>query len=393
MKEGILVVNAGSSSIKFSLYVTDGKSAPVLENKGMVDGIYVAPKFVAKKPDGTVLEKKEWSDPKTSREELMGYVLDWMQNNMGGAVLKAAGHRVVHGGTKYGAPVVVNDVVMADLEALAPLAPLHQVHNLDPIRILTRLYPDLVQVACFDTAFHRTNPPLAQLYALPRKLTEEGVRRYGYHGLSYEYIVQALKTVDPALTGKRLIIAHLGSGASMCAGKDCKSISNSFGFSTIGGLMMGTRPGTMDSGVILHLMQQKGMSVDDVEKLLYKESGLLGVSEISNDMRYLEENPDPRAVEAINLFSYRANIEMGSLMAAIGGIDGLIFTAGIGERGPILRDLICKFSEEWTGIKLDTAANDKNATKISAPDSRIPVYVIPTDEELMIATHTGNLLK
>ncbi len=391
MREGILVINAGSSSIKFSLYITNEKGEPVLENKGLVDGIYVAPTFVAKKPDGTVLETKEWSDPHTSREELMRTVLDWMQANMNGATLKVAGHRVVHGGTAYGAPVVVNSQVLGELEALAPLAPLHQMHNLDPIRILAGLYPDLVQVACFDTAFHRTNPPLAQLYALPRKLTEAGVRHYGFHGLSYEYIAHAVKAIAPDLADKRLIVAHLGSGASMCALKDGKSISSSFGFSTISGLMMGTRPGTLDAGVILHLIQQKGMTIEALEHLLYKECGLLGVSEISSDMRYLTNNPDPRAVEAVNLFAYRASVEMGALVAAAGGIDGLIFTAGIGENSPFIRALICKTAQEWTGVSLDADANGRNATMISATDSRFPVMVIPTDEELMIAMHAHAL--
>ena len=392
MKEGILVVNAGSSSIKFSLYVTDGTGTPVLANKGIVDGIYVAPRFIAKKPDGAVLETKEWADPNTSREGLMQYVLDWLQANMGDAVLKAAGHRVVHGGTEYAAPVIVSNKVLEELDALTPLAPLHQMHNLDPMRILARLYPDLIQVACFDTAFHRTNPPLAQLYALPRKMTEAGIRRYGYHGISYEYIVHAFESIAPEMTGKRLMIAHLGSGASMCAVRDGKSVSNSFGFSTVSGLMMGTRPGTVEAGAVLHMIQRMGMTPEQIEKMLYKECGLQGVSEISSDTRYLIDNPDPRAVEALDLFAWRANVEMGSLMASMGGIDALIFTAGIGENSPPVRAKICAAAAEWTGIRIDDAANNENRLRIDAPGSRIPVWIIPTDEELMIATHTHKLM-
>ena len=393
MKKAILVINAGSSSIKFSVYVTEGENGCPLENvlKGQVDGIDVAPRFVARSSDGTAPESREWSDPKTGRDILMRHVLDRVRESMGGIPLKAAGHRVVHGGTEYDAPVIVDDAIMADLAALAPLAPLHQMHNLDPIRILGQLHPDLAQVACFDTVFHRTNPPEAQMYALPRVLTEEGVRRYGFHGLSYEYIARALERTAPALYQKRLIVAHLGSGASMCALNGGKSVSNSFGFSTLGGLMMGTRPGTLDAGVILYLMQRKGMSGSDIERLLYRESGLLGVSSISNDMRYLENNPDPHAMEAVRLFVYRAAVEMGALMTALGGIDGLIFTAGIGENSPRIRSMICERVREWTGIRLDEKANATNAVTISATKSRIPVMVVPTDEELMIATHTLRL--
>jgi acetate kinase len=303
----------------------------------------------------------------------------------------AVGHRVVHGGPQYDRPVLIDRDVVVHLEQYAPLAPLHQPNNLAPIRALLSRFPDLPQVACFDTAFHRGHGALADHYALPERLYAEGVRRYGFHGLSYEYIAHRLPQVAPAVAGGRVIVAHLGSGASMCALSGGRSIESTLGFTALDGLPMGTRPGQLDPGVVLYLVGEKGMTATAVQDLLYKESGLKGLSGVSNDVRELEANADPRAAFALDYFVYRAGLHAGMLAAALGGLDAFVFTAGIGENSVSLRARIAE-KLAWLGVALDPAANAAHATLISRPDSRVAVYVIPTDEELMIARHTLALI-
>ncbi|MBI5165700.1 MAG: acetate/propionate family kinase [Magnetospirillum sp.] len=391
MRDGILVINAGSSSIKFSLYLANG-GLPQLSSKGQVEGIHVAPTFVARDPAGVLLEEKRWDHgERLSHDILFEFLIRWVEGHLDGAMLKAAGHRVVHGGLKYSRPTRIDGAVLDELEQLVPLAPLHQPHNLTPIRALAAVHPTLPQVACFDTAFHRTNPRVSELFALPRQLTAEGVRRYGFHGLSYEYIAGRLKEVAPAVAEGRVVVAHLGSGASMCALKGGHSIASTMGFTALDGLPMGTRTGTLDAGVVLYLMQQKGMDAKAIEDLLYKQSGLLGVSGISNDMRVLLASDDPHAREAVDLFVYRIGRELGSLSAAAGGLDALVFTAGIGERAAAIRAMVCH-QAAWLGVRLDEAANAADAQVISTADSAVPVLVLPTDEEMMIARHTREVL-
>ena len=392
MRDGILVINAGSSSIKFSLYISEGDAKPVLSSKGQVEGINVAPHFIAQGPDGKALAEQRWpNDGSMGHEQLLKHLIDWVEDNLEGATLRAAGHRVVHGGAKYSTPVLIDDLLLAELEGFVPLAPLHQPHNLAPIKALAKVHPGLPQVACFDTAFHRTNPAVAQTFALPRELTEEGVRRYGFHGLSYEFIARRLREIAPEKAAGKVVVCHLGSGASMCAIADGRSVASTMGFTALDGLPMGTRTGTMDAGVVLYLMQQKGMSAKDIETLLYKKSGLLGVSGISNDMRVLLEHPDPHAAEAVDLFVYRIAREVGSLAAAMGGLDAVVFTAGIGEHSAPVREKVCALSG-WLGIELDRAANARHAQVITTEASTVPVFVIPTDEEMMIAKHTRTCL-
>jgi acetate kinase len=394
MKGCISVINGGSSSIKFSLFDHVEAETLRLIYTGQVDGIGVAPKFKAKNAVGDTIAEKSWpNDRGVNHESLMIHIIDWIrtQRQHLGLDLYGVGHRVVHGGNEYSSPVKVDDTVLKKLEAYIPLAPLHQPHNLNPIRTVAQLGGDIPQVACFDTAFHATNPPEAQLFALPRELSQEGVRRYGFHGLSYEYIARKLPEFDPQAASGRVVVAHLGSGASMCALLNGQSIASTMGFTAIDGLPMGTRTGNLDPGVILYLLQQKGMDVKDIENLLYKKSGLLGLSGISNDMRVLQESEDPRAEEAVSVFVYRIQRELGSLSATLGGLDALVFTAGIGENAPDIRSRVCE-GAQWLGIHLDADANAHKGPKISMPDSAVSVWVIPTNEELMIATHTKNVL-
>jgi acetate kinase len=392
MTEGIVVLNGGSSSIKFSAFVSNAGQDLELKFRGQVDGIGVAPQFVAKTPSGVVMEDKEWENhPDLNHRTLLDFLIGWLRDNLQDIQVRAVGHRVVHGGEIYSQPVKVDRQVLQTLETLIPLVPLHQPHNLLPIRTLLELAPHLIQVACFDTAFHRTNPMVAQNFALPRALTEEGVHRYGFHGLSYEFISRQLPKFDPQVAKGKVVVAHLGSGASMCAMLAGKSITSTMGFSALDGVPMGTRPGNLDPGVILYLMREKKMDVGALEELFYKKSGLLGVSQISNDMRILLESEDPRAREAIDLFLYRINRELGSLAAALGGLDGLVFTAGIGEHAPPIRERVCE-QAQWLGIQLDPEANRRGGPLISSPDSPVKVWVIPTNEELVIASHTRDIL-
>lgn len=325
-----------------------------------------------------------------AHEDLLAHVMAWIEDHVGPNRLIAAGHRVAHGGLSGVAPVLVTPAVLAQLQALTPLAPLHQPHNLAPIAALAERHPGLAQVACFDTTFHANNPRIARLYGLPHALAEEGVLRFGFHGLSYEYIAERLPHFETRPGKGRAIVAHLGSGASLCALVNGKSVASTMGFSALDGVPMGTRCGELDPGVLLYLMQEKGMDAKAIETLLYHDSGLLGVSGVSNDVRQLLESKDPRAAEAIHLFVYRSAREIGSLAAAAGGLDTLVFTAGIGEHAPQIRAAICAQSA-WLGVRLDPDANLAGKPRISMPDSAVSVWVIPTNEELMVARHTFEL--
>jgi acetate kinase len=387
----ILVVNAGSSSVKFQIFAIEGASELTLQIKGQVDGIGTQPRLRARAPGGIEVvdepfERSKIPDVPTALAKAGA----WLRQRYD-IMPFAVGHRVVHGGPLYDQPVLVDAAVLKNLEQYIPLAPLHQPNNLAPIRSLLTRSPDLPQVACFDTAFHRGHPAVADRYALPEHFYAEGVRRYGFHGLSYEYIAQRLLDVAPAVARGRVIVAHLGSGASMCALAGGRSVESSFGFTALDGLPMGTRPGQLDPGVVLYLIDQKKMSAADVQHLFYHESGLKGLSGISNDVRDLEASADPRAAFGLEYFVYRAGLYVGMLAAALGGLDAFVFTAGIGENSVSLRARIAE-KLGWLGAALDPAANAARATLISRPDSRVAVYVIPTDEELMIARHTLALL-
>lgn len=388
MKNAILIINAGSSSIKFSVFISESKDLK-LQSKGQIEGIGVKPNFVAKNLSGEVLERKEWDNSKEINHEfLMKFLIDWLNHNLDGAQVISAGHRVVHGGTEFEKPVLLNEEMIAKLEKLIPLAPLHQPHNLAAIKALKKVFPSLPQVACFDTSFHTSNPAVLRHFFIPRELEEkEGVRRYGFHGLSYEYIAKTLAEMDSQVAHKKVLIAHLGSGSSMCAMDQGKSVSTSMGFTALDGLPMGTRPGNLDAGVVLYLMKEKKLSADEIETLLYKKSGLLGLSGINNDMRILEESQDPRAKETIEALTWKICQMIGNLAATVQGMDALVFTAGIGENSSLLRKLVCD-RLGWLGVQIEESANLKKGTLlISKPESRVKVYVIPTNEELMIANH------
>ncbi len=388
MNKYLLVINAGSSSIKFSIYQKAISFPLRVEATGQIDGIGSQPGFTVKDAQGAVL-----TDCLLSADEVHNHagaiiiIRSWLLEYIRDGALLAVGHRVVHGGQHYFAPILIDEKVLIDLESLIPLAPLHQPHNLAAIRALLEIMPTLPQVACFDTAFHRTQPDVAQRCALPRRFADVGVRRYGFHGLSYEYIVSVLPELDATLAKARIIVAHLGNGASLCAIQSGRSIATTMGFSPLDGLVMGTRCGSLDPGVLLYLMDHHNMDAHALEQLLYYQSGLLGVSGISNDMRSLLDSDDPQAKEAIDLFVYRAGREIGSLVAALGGLDALIFTGGIGEHSAEIRAKICR-QAEWLGLELDDSANEAGVIRISAPDSKISTWIVNTDENLMIAQHT-----
>jgi acetate kinase len=391
MADAIAVVNAGSSSIKFSLFA-EADGGLELKARGQVEGIYTAPHFIAKNSAGALLAEKSWGDgAKLGHDGALDHLVGFVRGEFGQLRLAGVGHRVVHGGTDHAQPVRVDAKILSALEKYVPLAPLHQPHNLSPIRLLLEGQPELVQVACFDTAFHRAQPPVAQLFALPKWLTERGVRRYGFHGLSYEYIAQALPQYDAAAARGKAIVMHLGNGASMCAMAGGRSVASTMGFTAVDGLPMGTRCGNLDPGVMLYLMDELKMDSRAIEKLVYQQSGLLGVSGISSDMRTLEASGEPDAKIAIELFAYRIGRELGSLAAALGGVDAIVFTAGVGENSRSLRERVCK-DAAWLGIELDKSANQANSPRISTPSSRVAAWVIPTNEELMIARHTQALL-
>ena len=390
MANALLVLNAGSSSLKFSVFLDEDPPRRLL--RGQIDGLLTAPRFVARDATRTVGEKEWPAGTRLGHAGAIEFLFDWGRRQLpGGHRFVAAGHRVVHGGTQFAHPVVVDAAVLAGLEALVPLAPLHQPHNLAAIKAVTQLAPAVAQVACFDTAFHQTQPPVAQTFALPRRYFDEGVRRYGFHGLSYEYVASVLRMHDRRAAAGRTVVAHLGNGASLCALQNSLSVATTMGFTALDGLMMGTRCGTIDPGVLLYLLDRHGLSRPDLERLLYTESGLLGVSGISSDMRALLASSDPRAAEAVGLFVYRIGRELGSLAAALGGLDALVFTGGIGENAPIVRERVCA-GAGWVGVRLDDEANTRNGPQISRAESAVSVWVVPTDEELMIAQHTRRVL-
>ena len=391
MSDAIVVINAGSSSIKFSLFTLAGTEL-ALAVRGLFDGIYTAPKFSAKDAAGNEVAERTWGQgTKLGHDGAIAHLIEFLHGYSEGHRLISVGHRVVHGGIDYSEPTLVSPQVITKLEKLVPLAPLHQPHNLSPIRIVLERMPKLPQVACFDTAFHHGQPELAQAFALPPSITERGVRRYGFHGLSYEYIAGALPALDANAAAGRVVVAHLGNGASMCAIKAGKSVASTMGFTAVEGLPMGTRCGSVDPGVMLYLMDELKMDARAIEKLIYQQSGLLGVSGISSDMRTLLASSEPRAKLAVDLFGYRIGRELGSLAAALGGLDALVFTGGIGERAAVVRERVCR-DAGWLGIELDAAANTKDASRISTAASRVPAWVVPTNEELMIARHTRRLI-
>ncbi len=390
MADAIIVINSGSSSIKFSLFVTRGDELR-LDLHGQVEAVHTSPRFVAKGRDGTTAEKSWAEGTDLGHDRALDHLFTFLRPELANDRLIGVGHRVVHGGPDFTGPVRVDAGVVANLEALVPLAPLHQPAALVPMRRLLDRAPELAQVACFDTSFHRTNPEVAQRYALPAELHEAGVRRYGFHGLSYEYIASALGGLDAKAALGKTVVLHLGNGASMCAMEAGRSVASTMGFTAVEGLAMGTRSGSLDPGVILYLMDHRGMNVRAVEKLLYHQAGLLGISGISSDMRVLLASNDPRAKLAVDVFCYRIRRELGSLAAALGGLDAIVFTAGVGEHSAAIRERVCR-DAAWLGVDLDPAANAAGGPRISTPEARTAAFSIPTNEELMIARHTRQLL-
>jgi acetate kinase len=392
VKGTIAVINAGSSSIRFTLFTALPGAPFGRVADGAIEGVGTAPAFHARDERGARLAEHRWpAGARRSHEDLLTYLIDWIEARVGPASLMAAGHRVVFGGATHQAAVRIEPRVLAQLETLVPLMPLHLPHNLAAIRALATAYPQLPQIACFDTAFHRTLPAIERRFALPRALTEAGVVRYGFHGLSYEYIAARLPDVDRRAAAGRTIVAHLGNGASLCALDAGRSVGTTMGFSTVDGLMMGTRPGWLDPGVLLYLMRQQAYDAPRLERLLYDECGLLGVSGISSDMRALLASGEVAAREAVDLFCHRVVSAIGSLIAPLGGFDALVFTGGIGENAAPVRRRICE-ALAWMGLAIDAAANDRAGPRISAADSLISAWVIPTDEDLMIARHTRELI-
>jgi acetate kinase len=386
-----LVLNAGSSSLKFSVFHNPGP-AWRLEVRGQIDGIGTTPRLTVTDESGARIADERMDLVRDGRAAL-DTLAAWLRQRYGGVNVVGVGHRVVHGGSRFTGPTVVTPEILKALHALEPLAPLHQPYNVAAIEAVAELLPGVPQVACFDTSFHRGQPPVAEVVPLPREIVQSGVQRYGFHGLSYEYIASVLPETAPEMAYGRTIVAHLGSGASMCAMRDRKSVDSTLGFTALDGLCMGTRPGTVDPGVILYLFQSLGMTAKEVEEILYKKSGLLGISGLSNDMRQLLASDDPHAKLAVDYFVYHAAKEIGALTAVLGGIDGIVFTAGIGENSAEIRRRICEASA-WLGLDLDPDANTgaRGTTRISQKGSRVSAWVIPTNEELMIARHTGVVL-
>ncbi len=392
MGNAIGVLNAGSSSIKFSLFAEEA-GQPVLVARGQAEGLYTSPRFVAKDAAGDVLDERTWPAGVTlGHDGGLEYLMAFLRGRLARHRLVGVGHRVVHGGRDFVRPVRIDEGTVAALEKYVPLAPLHQPHNLAPIKGLLARMPQLPQVACFDTSFHRTQPPVAQAFALPASITERGVLRYGFHGLSYEYIASALPERSERAAKGRTVVLHLGNGSSMCAMEGGRSVASTMGFTAADGLPMGTRCGNVDPGVVLYLIDSMGMDARAIEKLIYQESGLLGVSGISSDMRVLLASDAPRAQAAIDLFVYRIGRELGSLAAALGGLDAIVFTAGIGENSAYLRERVCN-DAAWLGVALDRDANARSDASIGAPTSRVEVWALPTNEELMIARHARAVIE
>ncbi len=387
--DALLVLNAGSSSLKFAVYRTDGNGRLVPQYRGLVDEIGRNSRvhvFLAPEPSGRI----DREVPTRDHEQALHLALGFLEERHPGLDLRAAGHRVVHGGAKYARPVRVDEQVLADLEALVPLSPLHQPHNLTAIRAVARLRPGLPQVACFDTAFHRSLPEVAQRFALPRAWLDQGIRRYGFHGLSYEYIAGVLPEHLGSAADGKVVVAHLGNGASLCAMSGRQSRETTMSFTPLDGIPMGTRCGALDPGVLLYLMREQGLGLDALDDLLHHRSGLLGLSGVSFDVRELLASEDPHAAEALELFAYRIAMNIGSLATALGGLDALVFTAGIGEHAAPVRADICR-RLAWLGLELDQTANAGHGPRISTPASPVSAWVIPTDEEAIIARHTWAL--
>ncbi|GAA0604390.1 acetate kinase [Craurococcus roseus] len=379
------VINAGSSSLKFAVY---DEEALVLS--GQVDGIGVHPGIRVAGARSEAIDAPDIGSPATPAD-VLPRLLPWLRERLGGRPLAALGHRVVHGGASHTGPARITPALLRELADLAPLAPLHMPHNLAPMRAVLEHAPGLPQVACFDTAFHRTVPEVAQAFAIPRDLAAKGVRRYGFHGLSYEYIASALPSAAPDIAQGRVVVAHLGNGASLCALQEGRSVATTMGFSALDGLPMGTRCGELDAGVVLYLLEREAMSTSEIEDLLYRRSGMLGLSGVSSDFRDLLASADPRARFALEVFVYRVARGVGSLAAALGGLDGMVFTAGIGEHAAPVRAAVCQACA-WLGIELDPVANASHGPRISCPRARAAAYVIPTDENLTIARHTRALI-
>ena len=391
MPDTILALNAGSSSIKFGLFEVREGLGIGLMSKGEIEGIGGEPHFTATGVDGSKLEDKHWLGKDAEYDAMLGALLAWAEGHVKPDTLVAVGHRVVHGGRDFIAPVRLTAQIVQQLDALTPLAPLHQPHSLAPIRTLMALRPNLPQVACFDTAFHHTMPAVAARFALPREYEAEGVQRYGFHGLSYEYIARALRQQAPGLAAGRVVVAHLGNGASLCGMRDGCSQETTMGFTALDGLVMGTRCGTLDAGVVLYMLQQKGLAAPAVEHVLYERSGLLGVSSLSSDMRTLLASADKRAREAVELFAFRVGQETAVMAASLERLDGFVFTGGIGEHAAEVRAMAGK-RLRWLGVELDAGANWRGTGRISTPGSRVEVHVIPTDEEATIVRHTRDML-
>jgi acetate kinase len=386
-----LVLNAGSSSLKFCVFQRPGEEHWRLEARGQIEGIGTSPRLSVKGEGGEKLTDEELNSSVRNGRDAIDVLAIWLKSRYGGARVLGVGHRVVHGGPSFDRPTILTKRVLAELHELIPLAPLHQPHNLAAIDAVFDRLPDVPQVACFDTSFHRGHSAVVSLVPLPADLRKSGLERYGFHGLSYEYIASVLPEVAPEIASGRVIVAHLGSGASLCALKDAKSVDSTMGFTAVDGLCMGTRPGAIDPGVVLFLVQALRLSAKEVETILYKKSGLLAISEISNDMRDLLGRSEPEARLAVDYFVYRTAKEIGALTAVLGGIDALVFTAGIGENSAEIRQRICE-SCAWLGVELDEQANTRRTSRISTPQSKVSVWVIPTNEELMIARHTALLL-
>ena len=393
----IVVVNSGSSSVKYSVFF-ERDGALVAGSRGQVQSLFGTPRFTARDAAGQVIADRSWPQgTQLGHDGALAEIVAFLRGRAQGAQdaqavqLVGVGHRVVHGGLDYAQPALVDEPLLGALDRYVPLAPLHQPHNLAAIRAVRRHAPDLPQVACFDTAFHRGNPELAQMFALPHALHEAGVRRYGFHGLSYEYIASVLPRFDARAAAGRCVVLHLGNGASMCAIAAGRSVASTMGFTAVDGLPMGTRSGNVDPGVLLYLLDERGMDARAVEKLLYEQSGLLGVSGVSSDMRTLLASDEPRAKLAIDLYVYRIGRELGSLAAALGGIDAIVFTAGVGENSAAIRARVCE-AAAWLGVELDAAANTAGGPRVSTAASRVAAWSIPTNEELMIARQTWRLL-
>jgi acetate kinase len=393
MSETLLVLNAGSSSIKFQLFGVLPGDGLDRKLKGQMEGIGIRPRLTAKDAAGTVLIDQAYEPGDVGNvPQALDQLDDWLIAQLGGVTPIAIGHRVVHGGPTFARPVLVDDDVIAQLERLVPLAPLHQPNNLAPIKAIRERRRVIPQVACLDTAFHRGHPEVADRYAIPDSFYQEGVRRYGFHGLSYEYIALRLQKLDPELARGRVVVAHLGSGASMCALRAGRSLDSTMGFTAVDGLPMGTRTGQLDPGVVLYLLQSKGFDAERIERFLYQEGGLKGLSGVSNDMRDLLASEEPGAALALDYFVHRIVRETGALAAAMGGIDGLVFTAGIGENSAAIRGRVMG-RLTWLGLDPDPEANARHGPLVSTPASRLKAYVLPTDEELMIARHTLALVR